>query len=398
MQIKNNNHHKRVLIIVENLPVPLDRRVWSEATALNEAGYEVFVICPKSNGFNKSREFINGIHIYRHYLPSEISNVFGYLREYSIALIMQLYLSIVIKINNGIDIIHICNPPDLLFLVAGFHKILFRTKVIFDHHDLNPEMYSEKFHKKDFFYKTLFFLEKMTFKLSDTVISTNESYREVALERGNKNKDNIFIVRSSPDINEYRNSIPFSTKKIDIVGYVGIIGETDGVENFVEVADYILKIYKNDILFKVVGDGPALLKVKELVNEKKIKSHFDFTGMITDKNELIKTISTFTVGIVPDEKTSYSDKCTMNKILEYMALSIPFVYFDLKESKRIAFDAGICVKSGDIIEMAKGIIKILNNPKLKTLMGRNGRKIMEQELNWDFQKKILIEAYKKTLN
>lgn len=383
-----------VLVIVENLPVPLDRRVWLEAKALKEEGYEVSVICPKANGFNKSREIIDGINIYRHYLPEEVSSVLGYFREYFIAICMQIYLSFVVKFQKGIDIIQICNPPDLLFIPAGIHKLLFRSKIIYDLHDSNPDMYAEKFQRKDLLYTILGWLETLTINLAQKVITVNESYKEMVLERGTKKAEDVFVVRSSPDINEYINKKSSQNGRLK-VGYVGIIGETDGVENIVEVADYLINKYEQKVLFQIVGDGPVLSSVKEKVILNGLSDFFEFTGMITDKSELIETVSDFTIGIVPDPKTPYSDKCTMNKILEYMALNIPFVYFDLKESMRVAKDAGICIEAGETDKMAKAIIKLINDPEKRTEIGNKGRRLMEDIYNWDLQKEVLLNAYKK---
>ncbi|HEY9657112.1 MAG TPA: glycosyltransferase, partial [Allocoleopsis sp.] len=217
----------KVLIIVENLPVPFDRRVWMEATTLRSAGYEVSVICPKGKGYNDDYEVIDDIHIYRHPMPPDISSVSGYLQEYSTAVSWEFRLAQRVWRERGFDIVHICNPPDLLFLVAGWFKLFHGVRVIFDHHDLCPEMYIAKYNRKDFFYHGLRLAERLTYLTADLVISTNESHKEKALTRGGKRADSVFIVRSAPDLNRFRilpeNPVYRKNRKY-LVGYMGVMG------------------------------------------------------------------------------------------------------------------------------------------------------------------------------
>ena len=171
---------KRVLILVENLPSPFDRRVWQEASALRDAGYAVSIICPTGKGFESRFEEIDGIAIYRYDLPMEAEGALGYAIEYSAALFHTFLLSWRVLLTRGFDVIHACNPPDLFFLVGDFFK-LFGKKFVFDHHDINPELYEAKFGRRDFFWKLMVWLERLTFKVADVSIATNESYRKIAI-------------------------------------------------------------------------------------------------------------------------------------------------------------------------------------------------------------------------
>src|SRR5574340_1560051 len=166
------HRHRRVLILVENLPSPFDRRVWQEATTLRDVGYDVSIICPTGKGYDSRYEVIDGIHIWRYRLPTEGEGALGYLAEYAVALFWSFVLSFKVLRARGFDVIHACNPPDLFFLIGGFFK-LFGKKFVFDHHDANPELYEAKFGRKDWFYRLMLVLERLTFRTADVSIATN---------------------------------------------------------------------------------------------------------------------------------------------------------------------------------------------------------------------------------
>src|SRR4030042_2198741 len=256
---------KKILFIVENLPVPPDRRVWQEAISLKRAGYGVSIICPKGKGFTKNYENIDGIHIYRYSQLLDARTAIGYLVEYSRALFWELYLSIKIFIKKGFNSIHVCNPPDLLFLVGAIFKLIYKKKFVYDHHDLFPEMWLAKGGKKGILYKMLLKTEKLTFNCADISIATSESYREIAFTRGKMEKSDIFLVRSSPGYDDYLRHIPPTINTVlkgqgpYRIGYLGVMAVQDGVDYLLKSADYLIK-RKNryDIFFILVGSGPEL--------------------------------------------------------------------------------------------------------------------------------------------
>lgn len=202
---------RRVLIIVENLPVPFDRRVWNEATTLTRHGYQVAVICPQTDGYREKYEVLDGIRIYRHPLPVEARGAIAYPVEYTVALFWQFVLAWRVMRQGGFDVIHACNPPDTIFLIGGFFKLFFGKRFLFDHHDLNPELYEAKFGRRGFLYRALVALERWTFRTADISIATNNSYRTVAIERGGMNPDKVHVVRSGPQLERLK-IIPPSTR------------------------------------------------------------------------------------------------------------------------------------------------------------------------------------------
>ncbi|MEB3212346.1 MAG: glycosyltransferase family 4 protein [Leptolyngbyaceae bacterium] len=390
----------KVLIIVENLPVPFDRRVWMEATALRKNGYEVSVICPMDATFSEPYEELEGIHIYRHPLPPDTSSVTGYLKEYFAALSWEFRLAQRVWRERGFDIVHICNPPDLLFTVAAWFKMFKGVSVIFDHHDLNPELYIAKYDRRDIFYHGLRIAERLTFATADTVISTNHSYREVALTRGRKNLDDVFVVRSGPDLSRFcsvpRNDAYLNGRKY-LVGYVGVMGEQEGIEYLLEAVRYLVyDCDRHDIQFVLIGRGPVIDQLKQMAIDLGIDEYVEFTGRVSNE-ELLERLSTCDVCVNPDRKNDLNDKSTMNKIMEYMALGKPIVQFDLLEGKRSAAGASLYAEPNNSIDFAEKIVELLRSPELRAEMAAEGRSRMIQQLEWRHQIPKLLAAYRHVL-
>lgn len=391
---KNSKH---VLIIVENLPVPFDRRVWQEAKTLNQAGYQVSIVCPKGKGYSKSRENIQGIDIYRYPVPLEGDGVFGYFAEYSIALLLQFFIALRIFLSKRFDVIHACNPPDNIFLIGIFFKLVGK-KFIFDHHDINPELYVAKFGRKDFFYNLLLLSEKLTFKLADVSIATNESYKQIAIERGGMVPDQVFIVRSGPSTEQFKILPPNPKNKNGkkyLVGYIGVIGKQEGISYLLESIRHIVFVKKrHDIYFQIIGGGPELDKVKSLAHTLNISDYVSFTGRISD-DAVLEILNTADVCVNPDEANEMNDKSTMNKIMEYMALGKPIVQFDLKEGRFSAAESSLYANRNDSVDFAIKILDLLDNPELREKMGKIGIKRIQNQLSWEHQAPELIKAYER---
>lgn len=346
---------KRILIIVENLPSPFDRRVWQEATTLVEAGYEVSIICPTGKGYEKRFEVIDDIYVYRHNLPLEAEGAFGYLLEYSTALFWEFVLAWRVLLTRGFDAIHACNPPDNIFLVAGFFKLLGK-KFLFDHHDINPELYEAKFGKRDFFYKVMLAWERYTFKLADVSIATNESYKKIAINRGKMSPDKVFIVRSGPKLDRLKILPSIESLKKGrkyLIGYVGVMGKQEGIDYLLQSIQYIIETEgRKDIHFGLVGGGTSLEEMKEYADELGVGDYVTFTGRVPDK-DMLEMLNTADVCVNPDVANEMNDKSTMNKIMEFMALGKPIVQFDLTEGRFSAQGASLYAKKNDIIDFAK---------------------------------------------
>jgi len=385
---------KHILIIIENLPAPFDRRVWQEATTLSENGAKVSIICPKMIGYDKSYELIDDIEIYRHPLR-EGKGAFGYLVEYIQAVFWEFLLSFKIYFKKKFHVIHGCNPPDLIFLTALLFKP-FGVKYIFDHHDINPELYISKFEKKCIFYSLMLLLEKLTFKTAYYSIATNESYKKIAISRGGMKEDKVWVVRSGPKLDRLR-IIPavneLKKEKKYLIGYIGVIGEQEGLDLLLESAVYILS-KRDDVHFGIVGGGTHLDEIKKLCFKMGLSNNFDFYGRVDDK-KMLEVLNTADVCVNPDKPTAMNNLSTMNKIMEYMALKKPIVQYTLKEGLFSAKEASLYAKNTDPIDFAEKIIQLLDDESLRAKMGNFGYNRVKNELSWEFESKKLINVYNK---
>lgn len=393
--VRDTDKQRRVLIIVENLPSPFDRRVWQEATTLQQHGYIVSIICPTGKGYEKKYEELEGIHIYRHNLPLEAEGAFGYLLEYSTALFWEFVLAWKVLLTRGFDVIHACNPPDNIFIVGGFFRLLGK-KFLFDHHDINPELYEAKFGKRDFFYKVMLAWERWTFRLASVSIATNESYRKIAIERGGMDPEKVFVVRSGPKLDRLRIIPPVESLKQGrkyLVGYVGVMGAQEGIDLLLQACKHIVYEKKRtDVHFGLVGGGTSLEEMKACAVELGVADYVTFTGRVPDQ-EMLEMLNTADVCVNPDVANEMNDKSTMNKIMEYMALGKPVVQFDLTEGRFSAQDASLYARKNDVVDLAEKILYLLDKPEERAKMGKFGKERVEKELEWGHEEPKLLAAY-----
>jgi glycosyltransferase involved in cell wall biosynthesis len=386
---------KRVLILVENLPSPFDRRVWQEANALRDAGYTVSIICPTGKGYEAKYEEIDGIAILRYDLPMEAEGAAGYAIEYAAALFWTFVLSWRVFLTRGFDVIHACNPPDLFFLIGGFFR-LFGCKFVFDHHDINPELYEAKFGRRDFFWKLMVALERWSFRTADVSIATNESYKRIAIERGGMDPERVFVVRSGPSLERLRLLPPDETLKRGrkhLVGYVGVMGRQEGIDLLLEAVRSVVHDHgRRDVHFGLVGGGTSLEEMKALAARLEVADYVTFTGRVPDA-ELLAMLNTADVCVNPDIANDMNDKSTMNKIMEYMALGKPIVQFDLAEGRFSAREASLYARKNDPADMAAKLLELVDDPGRCARMGESGRRRVENELEWRYEVPKLLAAY-----
>jgi glycosyltransferase involved in cell wall biosynthesis len=390
----------RVLIIVENQAVPFDPRVWREARSLSENGYEVTVLCPRRKGCSRGYEVIDGVRIYRHPMPVEGATPLGYLLEYACAFTLEFLYALWIYLRRGFDVIQGCNPPDNIFLVALPFRI-FGVKYIFDHHDANPELYVSKYQTRGGLYKVLVTLEKLSYRHSDVVIATNESYGGMAISRGGIRPENVFVVRNGPDLQTFKPVAPSPARKHGkpfLVGYVGNMNFQDGLDILLDVAKQVQKMGRSDVHFTCVGRGPELKKLRQMVRDMGLAETVDFTGRVSDQ-DLIEILSTADVCVNPDRPSEMNDVSTMIKIMEYMALGKPIVQFESKEGRFSAQRTSLYAsKTGGVADFAEKIVWLLDRPEERREMGEFGRKRIEEELAWQYSVPNLLAAYRQALN
>ena len=389
-----------ILIIVENLTVPLDRRVWQEACALRDAGYTVSVVCPKGGKYTAPYERLDGIHVFRHPLPIEARGPLGYAVEYSTALFFEFVLSVKAYFKVGFDVVQACNPPDLLFIIGAFWKYLFGKPFVFDHHDINPELYEAKFGRRGAWHRLLGFLERQTFRVADVAIATNETFRDIATGRGGMSKDRVFIVRSVPDTSRFRRveaDPALKNGRKHLVGFVGIMGAQDGVDLIVEAMNAIVHEHgRTDVQALIVGTGTEIPLLEKLTAERGLQDYITFPGFQSG-NTLLTAMSTFDIGIIPDPKNVYNDKISMNKVFEYMTLGIPFVGFDLIEGRKMAADAAIYAEDNCPRSLAGQMLNLLDDQDLRDRTAAEGIARAKSLLRWDEERGRLLAAYETAL-
>lgn len=387
---------RKILIIVENLPVPFDTRVWQEATTLAANGYTVSVICPVGKGYTKEEETLEGVHIFRHRLPPEGNGAIGYFREYGTALKEELRLAKKVYREIGFDVIHGCNPPDDIYLVASRFK-KYGVRYVFDHHDICPELFEAKFGTtKGLLYKSQVWLERETYRHCTFAFVTNESYRKIAIERDHMLPEKVIVLRSGPKLERMRILPPDPSIRRGypyMVGYVGVIGQQEGIEYILQAARYT-KAHENNIFWGIVGGGPHWEALKKQAHEMGLDDCVEFTGRVDDET-MLRYLNTADVCVNSDTYNTMNDKSTMNKVLEYMALGKPIVQFDLTEGRFSAQEASLYAKRNDAEDMARKIQELMADPQKREYMGKFGRNRILNDLCWDKTSRALLEGYEK---
>jgi glycosyltransferase involved in cell wall biosynthesis len=392
----------RILVLVENLSVPFDRRVWQESRALVEAGHEVVVICPRGATQDTEPETeIDGVRILRYPLRAATGGPLSYVREYWLALLHTTRLALDVRREGPVDVVHACNPPDLLFLVA----LLLRpggTRLVFDHHDLVPELFLSRFPGAGrWLYEAAVLAERITFRLADSVISTNESYRRIAIERGGLAPERVTVVRSAPDLTRFVPTEPDPTLRRGrrhLAAYLGVMGPQDGVDYALRALAVLRHDMGRDDLHTIfMGGGDAFDDLVALRDELGLADCVEFTGRVPDEF-VRRCLSTADVALSPDPKNPLNDVSTMNKVVEYMAMGVPLVSFDLVEARVSAGDAAVYATDDEEIQFAKLVDQLLNDPQRRASMGTLGRERVECELSWATSRKHLVDFYERLLS
>jgi len=393
---------RRILIIVQNLPVPFDRRVWLECQALTGAGYRVAVVCPKGKD-DPAYQVIDGVEIYKYRPYAPGGSKLSFVAEYAYSFLATAWHTLKARVKGGVTggrfaVIQACNPPDIFWPIALAFR-LERTKFVFDHHDLCPELFLSRFENPPAIpYKGLLWLERRTFRTAKHVISTNESYRQVAIERGGKSPGDVTVVRTGPNPDRLKRGPADEELKRGrkhLVAYIGVMGPQDGVDIAVRAADIIVREFgRDDIAFTLIGSGDSYDELVALRDELNLQGHVEFTGRAPD--ELVtKIMSTADAGLSPDPKNPLNDVSTMNKTMEYMAFELPVVAFDLRETRVSAQDAAVYATPNDVHEYAKALVGLLDDEAARAQLGKLGRARVEDELAWSHQERAYLGVYQR---
>ncbi len=387
----------KILMLVENHPVPPDNRVWAEAIALRDAGFLVSIIGPKGSIRNRESYIcIDGIHIYRYHLPETTDKWTSYITEYFISMVMIFYLCFVVLFRHGFDVIHVANPPDTFFLIGLFFR-LFGKKYIYDQHDLSPEMFNLKFNDRMKAVRALLlFCEWCSYRTADIVIAPNASVKRLAIERGRYTADRIFIVHNTPDLKRIKR-VAFEPAlkggRRYLLGFVGAMEAQDGVEYALyALHELIHKRGRKDVSAVLMGHGDYAPVLHALSHQLELDEYITFTGW-TKVEDVVRYLSAMDIGLSPDPKNGISEYCTLTKVLEYMAMEKPFVSFDLAETHLMAQESGLYATPNVVEEYVDKLEILLDDEDLRRELGRVGRGLIEREYNWDYTREYLLEAY-----
>jgi glycosyltransferase involved in cell wall biosynthesis len=397
MNSTRNNDQPHILMLLENEPYPQDGRVRQEAQSLVNAGYRVSVIAPKAVD-QSWKEVINGIQVYRFPAPPDASGVVGYLLEFGYAMAAIFLIAFWIYLKDNFDIIHTHCPPDTFVFIAIFFKMLGK-KYVYDHHDLSPEMYCSRFESgtSQFIYQTLIYLEKLSCRFADHIITVNQSYQAVEMERGNTPAKRITIVRNGPDLSLLTSKEPIhnlENNDATIIGYVGVMGVQDGADSLLRALHHLLyDLRRTDFLCVLIGSGEAFPDLIKLSEQLEITNYVRFTGWIAF-DKVAHYLNSIDIGVSPEPANPYNNRSTLIKTMEYMAVGIPFVAFDLPETRYTAQEAALYATPNEESDFALKISFLLDNPEQRKEMGGSGKQRIEKALSWPHQEAHLLKAYK----
>jgi glycosyltransferase involved in cell wall biosynthesis len=389
---------KRVLIIVQNLPVPFDRRVWLECQALVAAGYQVTVVCPKGKG-DPGYAVVDsvGLYKYRPYAPG--GSKAGFIVEYAYSFLATAWQVLKARRRGRFAVLQACNPPDIFWPIARALRAADGTRFVFDHHDLCPELFESRFPDGPSLPRRgLLALERATHRSADHVISTNDSYRDIAIRRSGKAPADVTVVRTGPDPDKLKRGEPVPALRRGrehLAAYIGVMGPQDGVDIVVRAADVIVReMGRTDIAFTLIGSGDCYDDLVALRDQLGLQGHVEFTGRAPD--DLVKQVmSTAGVGLSPDPKNPLNDVSTMNKTMEYMSFGLPVVAFDLRETRVSAGSAAVYVKPNDVREYARAIVGLVDDPAAAGQLAKDGRARVEEELAWEHQRRAYVGVYQQ---
>ena len=391
----------RILIIVQNLPLPFDRRVWLECQALLSAGYRVAAVCPKASG-DPSYQVIDGVELYKYRPYAPGGSKLSFIAEYAYSFLATAWMTVRARRRGRFAAIQACNPPDIFWPIALAFRAVEGTKFVFDHHDLCPELFESRFPGGPRLpYRGLRALERRTHRSADHVISTNASYRDIAINRSGKAPGDVTIVRTGPDPERLKRGcedLELRRGHKHLAAYIGVMGPQDGVDIVVRAAGIVVReLGRDDIGFTLIGSGDCFDELVALRDELGLAGHVEFTGRAPD--ELVARImSTADAGLSPDPKNPLNDVSTMNKSMEYMAFELPVVAFDLRETRVSVADAGVYVRPNDVREYAQAIVELMDDEAKRAELGKLGRERVEQELAWSHQRRAYVDVYDSLTN
>jgi len=392
---------KRVLMVVENCPYLRDPRVQREAKALTDAGYRISVICP-AEGDKPGRQLIAGVSVYEFQVWQFAQGRLGYLLEYLSAMMAIAVLSLWVWLREGFDVIHVANPPDSMVPLVSVYKLIGKS-VIYDQHDLCPELHAAKFGESLWLSPLLLRMERYSYRLANHVIVPNESYRGFAVRRGGVAESKVTVVRNGPDLHSVSRESggididpELRQKSPHIIAFAGVTGVQDGLDSLCRALHHLrYTLGREDFYCVILGDGSTLPEMKKLAAELRLDDKIEFPGWVHDPVVYARYINTADICVSPDPFNRYNDASTFVKIMEYMAAGKPIVAFDLQETRLSAQGAALYARSGDVPDFARKIASLMDQPVTRRAMGDAGALRVRTDLAWQYSIPNLLQVYEK---
>lgn len=390
----------RIVVLLENNPYHADVRVRPHTQALAEAGHAVTVLSPRRKGGrdNKWRENKDGIRHYRFPNPANGTGTLNYVVEFVYATAVLSVLTLWVWLRHGCDILLFYNPPDSLFVPALLPKLAGK-QIIYDLRDLGPELYRSKFEKPNpLIDSALLWMERRAARLADYITTVNDSYRRLISERNGVPLDRITVVRQGPDLKRVHTAPvdgELRRRAETIFGYIGYMAKQDGIDHLFEALHHL----DNDIGYRdwycvLIGTAEHPAMLKRMAERFGIADRVRFTGYM-QAEQWVPLLSTADICVEPCPANPLNKISTMNKIMDYMALSKPTVAYDLDEHRVTAGPTALYAEPDNALDMARQFARLIEEPELRKQMGTAGRQRVEQELAWCHQKQRLLALYDK---
>ncbi len=393
----SDRRRRRVVVLVENLPVPLDRRTWQEARTLSDAGWDVTVIGPRGDGdMRRFRDRIDGVEVLR-YPQRAATGLAGYLAEYLPSMVFTAAWLAWTRLRGPVAVIHGCNPPDLFWVFGGLARLR-GGAYVFDQHDANPELsrtkFGERSRKGRLLHRFTLAMERASYRAAALVLAPNDSYAALAHGRGRVPDERVVVVRNAPDVDAYRALAAGVEPTSPRVGYVGVMGSQDGIDTLVRA--WRLVVDEPDLAaatLEMVGDGEARPGLERLVDDLGLRGSVRFHGYLSPAG-FVPILAACQLTVSPDPPTPFNDVSTMVKVLDSLVIGRPVVAFDLQETRRLVGDGGVILGEPTPGALALAVIDLLRRPdEVRRLATAATRRPEELRMGWTHSAAALIEAY-----
>jgi glycosyltransferase involved in cell wall biosynthesis len=384
----------KILMVVENCPYERDPRVRRETKALQAAGHSVAVICPSDGVRRRCSERVDEVEIYRFHAWPHKGATAAYILEYLSAMLAIAVLSLLVLIRKGFDVVHVANPPDVVVLMLALYKLIGK-QVIYDQHDVCPELYRAKRFRNRVVAYLLRWLETRCYRTADHVIATNESYKSRALLRGIA-ESRISVVRNGPDLAALSLSevdLDLRRRGQNLFVYSGMISTQDGLDCLSRALHQLrYRLGRVDFYCVIAGDDDALFDIRHLAQELRLDKHILFTGWISDSRTYFRLLNTADICLSPEPRNGYNNQSTFVKIMEFMAAGKPIVAFDLAETRISAEGSALYARPMDE-HFAQQLVRLMDNSGLRHEMGAIGKRRIREALAWEYSAPQLLKVY-----